>query len=185
MAKEIKKGSKEAKKIFEGYKKRLEAGENLKMCWLKESGSILTDEQKKILADLDIGITRKETEEIKKRNAVYDEIIANPFRFPTKEEENEKLLQDLLERIKDLPKEKQEEKIAFHYQYIKARDKAIADQIALDESLSEEDEMVANMTREEFHEYFMSKFARGREYIKKGKFADVNVLESNKKGNKK
>lgn len=182
MAKEIKKGSREAKKIFEQYKKRLESGEELYCEWLDDE-DIFTDEQIEILSELEHKNMVLSNEELDKQNAIIQELTKELReginKFKTGEEYEEELFQEFLESIQDLPKEEQEKEIQSYKDWRELNEKIEINRKILQQSRAEEDEKISKMTKEEFDEYVEEKIKRGREYIKNAKFGSVKILESN------
>lgn len=182
MAKEIKKGSREAKKIFEQYKKRLESGEELYGEWLDDK-DILTNEQIEILSELDCANIEKTNKELDEYNELLKDLIKDMSEtskiLKTGEEYEEELFQDFLKSIQDLSKEDQEKEIQSYKAWRELDKKIEANHKLLQESRAEEDEKISKMTKEEFDKYVEEKFKRGREYIKSAKFDSVKILESN------
>lgn len=182
MAKEIKKGSREAKKIFEQYKKRLDSGEELFAEWL-EYEDIFTDEQIEILSELEHANMVKTNKELDEQNAIIEaltkELSESLKMIKTGEEYEEELFQEFLESIQDLSKEEQEKEIQSYKDWRVLNEQIEINRKILQESRAEEDERISKMTKEEFDEYVEDKFRRGREYIKKAKFDNVKILESN------
>ncbi|MBR2467966.1 MAG: hypothetical protein IKB42_02870 [Clostridia bacterium] len=185
MAKEIKKGSKEAKKIFEGYKKRLEEGEDLNFSWLIKHENILTEEQMYILGELEIEVSKKKLELIKRENQLLEDLSKNSYEPKTDEEIQQELFEELLEEIKDLPKEEQEERIKWHKYSVKSDKEFESVREAFAKARDEEDELISKMSYEDYCKYFDARFKYGRDSIKISKDGKVTILDQNLKEDKK
>lgn len=185
MAKEIKKGSKEAKKIFEGYKKRLEEGEDLNFSWLEECEDVLTRKQILMLGDLEIEVSKKKLELIKRENQLLEDLSKNSYEPKTDEEIQQELFEELLEEIKDLPKEEQEERIKWHKYSIKSDKEFESVREAFAKARAEEDELISKMSYEDYCKYFDARFKYGRDSIKISKDGKVTILDQNLKEDKK
>ena len=183
MEKEIKKGSKEAKEIFESFKKRLENGEMLRFCWVKDYEAIFTDKQIQALCDLELSLSKKETEDIKQRTAelkMMAKFLELEAAIDVEEDEREieeMLLRDFENDIKDLPEEEKAKKREMYQRWLEYEKRSEQNQEIVNKAKEEEHIKLKSMPRNERVDYIIQKLNRGRKKALEGEFAGVEVLD--------